>query len=787
MICDLGFLNIISIMKKYLILLVVMTISLASMAVPARRGFHEYEQPDGSVISLTLAGDESMHWYEDAAGTVYYQDSEGTFTAATVTRTEQGARRMAASSQRRAKADVGTEPYPAPRGLLILANFSDVKFKDANDYEVMDSLINAVNCQVNGGYGSAAQYFRDQSNGLYQPVFDVYGPVNLSNKQSYYGQNDSEGNDKYATDAVIEACILANEQYADLNFANYDWNNDGYVDFVYVIYAGKGEADGGASYTIWPHNYSVQTIIQYKGYGTYSIYSKSDTKIDGKYLNNYAMSQEIDGQTGARAGNGTFCHEFGHVIGLPDFYDTSYGTNYSSQLTPNEWDVMDGGAYNGNGHCPPNYSAWEKYFMGWITPENLGSEGAALTLYANGTPEHNVYQINTSGTLEKATKNGLNYYIENRQKDGWDKCLPAAGMLIWKVDFSASLWTNNEPNLSSRGKPHYTLIIPSGTKIGQSSGAKNVWPYGTTNSWEDVSGKPLKEITKNGKLIELIYIEEVVDPFELTWMVNGKQFATTTSTGKVVLPDSDPVAAGESQEFVGWCRTADYESETTAPEFVRNGDPAQEGDIFYAVFATRQEGTDVTADDKLTREVIGVTSSSYTGWSGKKVNSEAVYAGNSAGGNNAIQLRSLGSSSGILSATSGGKIQKIVVDWNENTTSGRSIKVYGKNSSFTSVADLYESSCTELGTITYGTSTELTISGEYEYVGIRSAVGALYLNSITFTWSGAVAYTNYTTHGGWSAVDTAELERVTAVKAVRDGQVVIIRGNEVYNLLGVKL
>ena len=776
-------------MKKYLILFVVMTISLASMAVPARRVFHDYLQPDGSVISLTLAGDESMHWYEDAAGNVYYQESEGTFTPATVTRTEQRARRMAAA-QRRVKADVGTEPYPAPRGLLILANFSDVKFKDTNDYEVMDSLINAVNCQVNGGYGSAAQYFRDQSDGQYAPVFDVYGPVDLSQKQNYYGQNVGSGDDasdKYATDAVIEACILANEQYADLDFTNYDWNDDGYVDFVYVIYAGKGEADGGASYTIWPHNYSIQIVIQYKGQGFYSTYSKSDTKIDGKYLDNYAMSQEIDGQTGSRVGNGTFCHEFGHVIGLPDFYDTSYGSNYSSQLTPNEWDVMDGGAYNGNGHCPPNYSAWEKYFMGWITPENLGSDGARLTLYANGTPEHNVYQINASGTLEKATKNGLNYYIENRQKDGWDACLPSSGMLIWKVDFSASLWTNNEPNLSARGKPHYTLIIPSGTKIGQNYGAKNVWPYGTINSWDDVSGKPLKEITKNGKLIELIYIEEAVDPFELTWMVNGQQFTTTTSTGKVVLPDSDPVAEGESQEFVGWCRTADYESETTAPEFVRNGDPAEEGDIFYAVFATRQEGEEVTVDDTLTREVIGVTSTSYTGWSGKTVNSQGVYAGNSAGGNNAIQLRSLGSSSGILSAVSGGKIQKVVVEWNENTTTGRSIKVYGQNSSFTSVADLYESSSTELGTITCGTSTELTISDEYEYVGIRSAVGALYLNSVTFTWSGAVAYTNYTTHGAWSAVDTTVSERAAAVKAVRDGQVVIIRGNEVYNLLGVKM
>jgi len=504
-------------MKKYLILFVVMTISLASMAVPARRGFHDYPQPDGSVISLTLAGDESMHWYEDAAGNVYYQESEGTFTPATVTRTEQRARRMAAA-QRRVKADVGTEPYPAPRGLLILANFSDVKFKDTNDYEVMDSLINAVNCQVNGGYGSAAQYFRDQSDGQYAPVFDVYGPVDLSQKQNYYGQNVGSGDDaadKYATDAVIEACILANEQYENLDFANYDWNDDGYVDFVYVIYAGKGEADGGASYTIWPHNYSIQMVIQYKGQGLYSTYSKSDTKIDGKYLDNYAMSQEIDGQTGSRAGNGTFCHEFGHVIGLPDFYDTSYGSNYSSQLTPNEWDVMDGGAYNGNGHCPPNYSAWEKYFMGWLTPENLGSNGAELTLYPNGTDQHNVYQINTSGQLESATKEGLNYYIECRQKTGWDTHIPAAGMLIWKVNFSSSAWSGNTAN-NTANNPKYTLVIPSGTKIGASYGTKNVWPYGSKDSWEGVSGKPLKNIAKSGNNITLTYIEASAPPQDPT-------------------------------------------------------------------------------------------------------------------------------------------------------------------------------------------------------------------------------------------------------------------------------
>ncbi len=774
-------------MKKYFLLFVVITISLASMAIPARRVFHDYQQPDGSVLTLTLAGDEFAHWYEDAQGTVYYEEAEGVFAPAAVTRTEQLARRKAAQ-QRRVKTDVGTSPYPAPRGLLILANFSDVSFKSTNDHDVMDSLINAVDCQVNGGYGSAAQYFKDQSAGQYQPVFDVYGPVTLSKKQSYYGQNDTQGSDKYATDAVIEACKLADQQYDDLNFANYDWNNDGYVDFVYVIYAGKGEADGGAAYTIWPHNYSVQTIIQYKGYGTYSVYSKADTKLDGKYLDNYAMSQELNGSTGARTGNGVFCHEFGHVIGLPDFYDTQYGTNYNNRLTPNEWDIMDGGGYNGSCHCPPNYSAWEKYFMGWLTPVNLGSEGAVLTLYANGTAEHNVYQINTSGKLEKATKEGLNYYIENRQKSGWDTYLPASGMLIWKVNFSSSAWTQNAPN-NTANNPRYTLIIPSGTMIGSSGGAKNVWPYGSTNSWEGVSGKPLTNITKSGKLIKLIYIEEPVDPFELTWMVGDEVFATTVSKGKVVLPENEPAPLSDTQVFVGWTRTADYTSETTAPEFVQAGDPAEEGDVFYAVFATVEEGTDATIDDLLNRSITGVTSSTYTGWSGKTVNSPAVYAGNSAGGNNSIQLRSIGSGSGILTTTSGGKIVKITVDWNDNTTANRTIKVYGKNTPFTSIGELFDGSLTELGSLKFadGESTELTISGEYAYVGVRSALGAVSLNSITFTWGGISTYSHYTTGNDQTAVEAVAAERVAAVKAVRNGQVVIIRGNEVYNLLGVKL
>jgi len=499
-------------MKRFWSILIVCVVAVSAAAVPARRGWQSRTQADGTTIEVQTIGDEYYHYTINRDGKQVVRNAAGMYEVVGDAPTAAVAKARA-QNHRRAKKAIGIEPYPAPRGLLILANFSDVAFQPANTAEVIDSLVNAVNCQVNNGFGSAAQFFKDQSNGLYQPVFDVYGPVTLSKEYSYYGGNVGEGDnaeDQYATDAVIEACILANEQYAELNFADYDFNNDGYVDFVYVIYAGKGEADSDDPNTIWPHNYSIQEIVKYYRYG-YTNYQKSQTLLDDVYLDTYAMSQEQDGGTGRLAGNGTFCHEFSHVLGLPDFYDTSYGTNYSSKLTPNEWDLMDGGAYNGNGHCPPNYSVWEKYFMGWITPENYGDSAALLTLYPSGSEAYNCYQINESGELEPATQKGLNYYIEYREKKGWDTYLPSSGMLIWKVNFDASLWQNNMPNHSNMGAPHYTLDIPSGTRIGTGFGKKNVWPYSNKTTWEGVEGKPLTNITQSGNTIKMYYIGEPQD------------------------------------------------------------------------------------------------------------------------------------------------------------------------------------------------------------------------------------------------------------------------------------
>lgn len=789
------------IMRKILSILLLCVLAVTASAVPARRGWQTRTQADGTTIEIQQFGDEFYHYMINREGK-QVREINGMYVEIGEAPTEAVAKaRRAKAVARRQRKEVGTEPNLAPKGVVILANFKDKSMQSSHTQAVFNELCNATNCTVNDGYPSAAQYFADQSNGAYHPQFDVFGPVNLSRNLDYYGHNiDEYGNptdesndntsDQYATDAVVEACILANQQF-DINWADYDSDNDGYVDFVYVIYAGQGEADGGAANTIWPHNWEIESAIYYSN----CTYTATQCKVDGKKLNNYAMSGEISG--GELGGIGTLCHEFGHVIGLPDWYDTAYGTNYSQCLTPNDWDVMDGGAYNGDGHCPPNYSPWEKYFFGWHTPINLGNTGQNVTLYANGTANYQAYQINTSGTQQTPTTSGWCYFIENRQKVGWDRGLSGHGMLLWKVNFNESKWTSNTPN-NTANNPYYTIVSAYGTKLGWDGSTdncpKNTFP-GTKNvtSYTGITGKPLLNITEANQIVTLTYIEEpapVVDPFTLTFMANGREFATTQSTGTVVLPDTNPLDCPCGKVFLGWTKTADYESETAAPTYVKAGDPIAEATTLYAVYAEQSGEGSVEIDDVLTLSTTGITGTNYASWSNKTVTSSAVYAGQSAGSYESIQLRSKNSNSGIVTTVSGGKLTKVTVDWNENT-SGRTLDVYGKNSAYTDPSDLYDNSGkgTKIGSIASDSETELVITGDYTHVGVRSNNGALYMDAITFTWAGTgAAYSNYNTACGCWYTGTEQVENAPAAqKEIRNGQMVIIRGDAIYSITGARL
>ena len=194
----------------------------------------------------------------------------------------------------------------------------------------------------NGATGSARDYYYDNSNGVFEPIFDVYGPIKLSQNMAYYGANDSSGNDKNPEQAVKEACQAIDNI---VDFSNYDLDGDGEVDLVYMVYAGKGEADGGSSNTIWPHQWNLSSA------GVNLI-------LDGKTVDRYACGSELNG-SGSIDGLGTICHEFGHAMGLPDFYDTDYDTNGQGR-TLLDYSLMDSGSYNNDGWTPPYLNMEER-------------------------------------------------------------------------------------------------------------------------------------------------------------------------------------------------------------------------------------------------------------------------------------------------------------------------------------------------------------------------------------------------------------------------------------------
>lgn len=514
--------------KRIATLFMLCIIATASYAVPARPGWQTKTQPDGTTIEVRLTGDEFYHYWQDRNGNVVKCDSLGYWrvvdsqpTPATIKARRQASRML----QSRPNKAVGSVNL-APRGLVILVNFSDSKFAAANTQVAMNDLMNSSSYTYNGATGSVRQFFSDQSDGQYIPDFDVIGPVTLTKTVAYYGANDASNSDVLPGDMVVEACSIANASYG-VDFTQYDNDGDGYVDFVYLIYAGKGEADGGADNTIWPHNWDLESAYYYDN----CTYNKNKRRFDGKYINNYACSGELNG-AGARTGIGTIAHEFGHVIGLPDLYDIDYGQNYEDYMTPGEWHIMDGGSYNNDGKTPPNYTIYDKYFLGWKTPTNPGNTAQTLTLQAAGTDGYNAYQITSDNSLLDATSTTTAYYIENRQQSGWDAYLPGHGLVIWKIMYSQSVWEANGPN-DTDGTIRYAVVSASGKTTGIGTGAD---PFPGTKSvtrWEGVSGKPLLNITESGGVITLTYIDDAACHSVLT---NG--------TACTITPSSDCVANG---------------------------------------------------------------------------------------------------------------------------------------------------------------------------------------------------------------------------------------------------
>ncbi|MBO5673406.1 MAG: InlB B-repeat-containing protein [Paludibacteraceae bacterium] len=275
---------------------------------------------------------------------------------------------------------------------------------------------------------------------------------------------------------------------------------------------------------------------------------------------------------------------------------------------------------------------------------------------------------------------------------------------------------------------------------------------GCAYTWDKTTGQLKLTGTISGNVTITI---EAVKVYTITWKVNEQQYVEKQEVvdGQTIgsLPNApDAPATCSDKVFMGWTESATVNSDGTGITYISTSTKPDGDKTYHAVFATKEGGSTSVVTDKLTRATTGISNGAgYGTWSGKKATSSAVYAGQSAGGNDAIQIRTTNSNSGIITTTSGGKITKVSVVWNSNTTSSRTLNVYGKNSAYTAATDLYDTSIDGdlLGTIVYGTSTELIISGDYQYIGLRSSSGAMYLTSVSITWSAGTepTYTEYVT------------------------------------------
>jgi len=429
-------------MKNHTILTILLSlVTISCLAIPAKRVQKNLTLADGSTVVATLTGDENGHWYVDDQGRALSEDSEGVahymsiyeLDSCNKAKTERAAIRNKARKARMAKrritrgfTDDDFEGFIGKKkGVAILVNFSDTKFTYTQ--EDFNALANEEGYSKNSAKGSVRDYFRDQSYGKFDLEFDIVGPYDLSHDLEYYGKNikDKVGEDALPGDMVTEAVKLADK---DVNFADYDWNYDGEVDQVYIIFAGHSEEQGAPSYAMWSHEWDLESahVDDCGGEGA--------VLLDNVWINTYACSSELRGKTGKKiCGIGTMCHEFSHCLGIPDFYDT-VGKGFGMD----SWSIMDYGAYNGNSDLPCGYTSFERWAAGWLKPVELTTADTyQLSPITNSTEAYIIYN--------EANKDEY-YLLENRQLTSWDAANSGHGLLILHVDYDDYAWLMNAVN-----------------------------------------------------------------------------------------------------------------------------------------------------------------------------------------------------------------------------------------------------------------------------------------------------------------------------------------------------
>ena len=515
-------------MKRLIFLTAIVVAWTAAMAVPAKPGVRTVTLPDGTTLQTSVVGDEWHHSNITADGYTimqaddgffYYQTPEGTSKVRAHDVASRDGDELAFLDKNKeqlnlhalyeAKSQSGKLRSRAPQGPakavevptsgspkipVLLIQYSNVSMKHTKA-----QFEQHYNTQT----WSVLQYFTDQSKGAFTPQFDIYGIYTLSNNRAYYGGNNSQGDDQRIGRMVADAISKAGNE---IDWSQYDNDGDGYADACIVVYAGPGEASGASAETIWP----AQWYLSSSDYGNYV--TRNNKKID-----KFAVFCELSGtsDTGTTLdGIGTFCHEFSHCLGLPDFYPTDYSNHFGM----GSWSVMHGGCDNNNGNRPCSYTAYERNALGWMN----------LTAPVEGQT-YTIPTVDAGGQAFKITSNNANeyYVIENIQKTGWNQYAPASGLQVTHVNYNATYWNGNTVN---NHNAQGMTIIPADNSLktiysggyyftDDSDQVGDLYPYNGNNKLTSTStpaatlynsstnlNKPITDITKSGNNVIFTYM-----------------------------------------------------------------------------------------------------------------------------------------------------------------------------------------------------------------------------------------------------------------------------------------
>ena len=519
-------------MKRVIASIAIAMCVVASWAVKADPTPTVVTQPDGTQLTIIVHGDEDCNWYTTSDGVLLCPIGNSYFVASISANGEIAPTTLLAHERsmrsdnetsiiakqdkaafysaikgrqqqyRARRISIGTAAtsyFPhtgSPKALVILVEFSDTLFSVSEPSVVFDEYLNHEGSSMpdhsnyeRRNHGSVRQYFNDMSNGAFTPQFDVYGPVRMEKPSAYYG----EGTDNMTRikEMIVAACDSIDK---DVDFTEYDQDGDGFVDLVYVIYAGYSQSVGGNSVDcIWPKSGTLGSV--------------SNT-FDGMKINRFGINNELNYYPGRKFnsypeitkrinGIGLFCHEFSHTLGFPDLYCELEVDNQELEY----WDLMDGGEYVDNGYTPAPYSPWEKEVAGWTTIDEI-TEAKQITL-ADG-----------QAVRIKSDTNDEYIILLNMQNNGWAKAMLGHGMLVYRIDYpydSVNLF--DKPNAITSGKPAVTLLPADGLLISSyrvyDSEPSDTKPYSITEYINSHYGDPYPG-TSNVTEIEKFQMNECV-------------------------------------------------------------------------------------------------------------------------------------------------------------------------------------------------------------------------------------------------------------------------------------